>query len=371
MTLESYAGAEVVTVIDSLGGLAAIRDEWDRLAARHGWLLLEFDWVRAGAATLHAERDLRIVTVRAGGALIAAAPLVLCRARGVRRLELVGLSVLYEPSGFLYRDEAALNTLCDAVLALRRPLVLQRLDATSQVGACLTRKIGHRGWVRRRDTAPTVTVPLSGTWTDYRSSLSGKMRWQQKRARSLAEAQGPVSIERLAPGPREVSALFDQFAELEAGGWKGARRSALLTKERLGRVFRAYAESAAARGTLRVWFLRIGAAVAAAQLTIEALGAVWVLKIAYDEGQARVSPGFQLTFAAIEDAFARGLKAYEFLGVAEEWKLRWRGSLRRHELVVSYPFGVRGLMALVADGVARTSRGVPGLLRQDRTKAPS
>jgi CelD/BcsL family acetyltransferase involved in cellulose biosynthesis len=358
MTREAPLAPDGVTVIDSLAALAAMRDEWDQLAARHRWLLLEYDWVHSCAATLHDERDLRIVTVRAGGVLIAAAPLVRHRARGVERLELAGLRVLYEPSGFLYRDEAALETLCDAVLALRRPLVLQRLDATSPVGGCLRRKMGLRCWVRHHVTAATVSVPLAGTWTDYVRSLSGKLRWQQKRARSLAIAQGPVSVERLAPGPAEVSALFDQFVQLEAGGWKGESRSALLTKERLGRFFRTYAEAAAARGALRVWFLRIGSTLAAAQLTVEATGCVWVLKIAYDERLAQMSPGFQLTFTAIEDAFARGFEAYEFLGGADDWKLRWRGSLRSRELVVSYPVSGSGLTALAVDLAVRVGRGM-------------
>jgi CelD/BcsL family acetyltransferase involved in cellulose biosynthesis len=363
MTGRSHSDAIDVAVVRSVEAFDAIREEWDALAIGHRWPLLEHDWIRTCVMAFHAGGDLRIVTLREHGALVAAAPLVARRTRGVERLELPGMHVLHEPSGFLYRDDTALGVLIEAVLALRQPLVLQRLDAVSPIEELLRRHIG-RGWVVGRETGPTVSVPMAGEWSAYVTSLSGKMRWQQKRARTLAEALGALTIERVVAGPQDVGALFETFARLERLGWKGQRGSALLSKEGLARFFRAYADAAAARGTLCVWFLRVGSDLVAAQLTLETRGAVWVLKIAYDETHARVSPGFQLTFRAIEDAFSRGLERYEFLGAAEEWKQRWRGSLRRHRLVVAYPLGVRGLLALgvdVAAHAARAARSRAGL----------
>jgi CelD/BcsL family acetyltransferase involved in cellulose biosynthesis len=306
---------------------------------------------------------LRIITIREGGLLVGAAPMVRRRERGIERLEFIGMRTLHEPSGFLHRDGASLTALLQATLALKRPLALQRVDAGSPVERILRAGVGRGGWVIGRDAAPTVSVPIAGTWAGYLASLSGKLRWQQKRARTLAEALGPVTIEKVAPSASEVGALFDTFAALEASGWKGERRSALLTKEPLGHFFRAYAHAAAGNSALRVWFLRIGTRVAAAQLTVEAHHAVWVLKIAYDESLAQVSPGFQLTFRALEDAFVAGVSAYEFLGSADDWKLRWRGRLRAHRLVLAYPRSTRGVLGLSVDVGVHAMRAAARRLR--------
>lgn len=357
MRTQGREAGRQAAVIRTLADLEPLRREWDALAADRRWPLLDFDWVRASVPALHEESDLRIVTLREHGALIAAAPLAVRRERGVERLEFVGMRTLHEPSGFLYRDEPALADLLRATLALKRPLVLQRVDANSPVERLLRDIVGRWGWVVARETGPTVRVPLPSTWSAYAASLSGKMRWQQKRARGLAEAVGPLTIEKVTPGPADVDGLFDTFATLEAAGWKGERRSALLSKAGLGRFFHDYAAAAAAHSALRVWFLRIGTQVAAAQLTVEAHGAVWVLKIAYDETMAQASPGFQLTFRAIEDAIASGFGAYEFLGSAEDWKLRWRGELRSHRLLLTYPGSVLGVAGLGLDVGAHALQG--------------
>lgn len=345
-----------VSVVRSVEAFAALGAEWDALAARQAQPLLEHDWFLSCARTLHGPHTLRVVLVRDAGVLCAAAPLAARRERGVERLEMMGMRVLHEPSGFLYRDQAALGALVGGVLALARPVVLQRVDAAGPVEAAVRDAVGRRGWVLARDTGPTVRVELGDDWPAFLARVSGRMRKWLKRARALAGERGPVSIEKVRPDSATVDAHVAAFAALEAAGWKGRRQSALLMKEGLGAFFADYARRAAARGTLRVWYLRIGGAVAAAQITIEAHGVMWVLKIAYDESLAKLSPGLQLTSAALEDAVAQGLTACEFIGSADEWKQRWRGELRPLRLVLVYPRSLRGLAALGVDAASHAAR---------------
>jgi CelD/BcsL family acetyltransferase involved in cellulose biosynthesis len=356
-------GAAEVVVVRTVREFAALREEWDALAALHAQPLIGHDWFLSCVRTLHAEGDLRIVLVRRGGVLIAAAPLALRREHGVARLELLGMHVLHEPSGFLHRDGDALDALVRAVLALGRPLVLQRIDAASAVEPALRRALGGRGWLIARRTGPTVRVALAGDWATFVRGLSGKMRKWQKRARTLAEEIGPVTVEKLAPGTAEVEAHLRVFTALEASGWKGRQRSALLSKQALGAFFHDYMHRAAAAGTLRVWYLRIGSTVAAVQLTLEACRAVWILKIAYDESLARLSPGVQLTFETFRDACAQGYVAYEFIGSADDWKLRWRGELCQRSVLLVYPRSPRGALALGADVLSHGLHAVVGRLR--------
>jgi CelD/BcsL family acetyltransferase involved in cellulose biosynthesis len=80
-----------------------------------------------------------------------------------------------------------------------------------------------------------------------------------------------------------------------------------------------------------------------------ALGRMWVLKIGFDEAFARCSPGFHLTCEALRHACDRGVRAYEFLGSAEPWEMRWRPEPRAYKLIVVYPVTARGLVGAVRD----------------------
>jgi CelD/BcsL family acetyltransferase involved in cellulose biosynthesis len=364
-------GTTETVVVRSLQAFVALAAEWDALAAAHRQPLVEHDWYLSCAETLHAEAELRIVLVREGGALIAAAPLAAHREGGIERLEILGMRVLHEPSGLLYRDEAALRTLIRAVTALRRPLMLQRVDRGGPIERVARETVGWRGCVLAHDTGPTVRLPLAESWPEVLARVSGRMRKWLRRAGMLAAAEGPVRVEHVSPGLDDVAAHLERFAALEAAGWKGRNRSALGTRSSLGTFFAAYVRRAAARGTLRFCFLHVGTTLAAAQIAIDAHGSRWVLKIAYDETLARLSPGLQLTAVALEDAVQRGLAACEFIGSADEWKQRWHGELRDLRLVLVYPGSARGVAAFGVDAVVRAGRAATRRLAARRRAGAS
>src|SRR5207244_7317462 len=98
--------------------------------------------------------------------------------------------------------------------------------------------------------------------------------------------------------------------------------------------------------------LRIGGQAAAMQFAVEQGGALWLLKIGYDEAFARCSPGTLLTADTVRYAAARGLRCYEFLGGIESWTRMWTEHERSCVSVRAYPAAGRGLAALAADVAA-------------------
>lgn len=91
-----------------------------------------------------------------------------------------------------------------------------------------------------------------------------------------------------------VGAPFTDFLELEAGGWKGRRGTALIADPRR-RAFaeRLVAAHAAASG-LRLDLLRLDGRPVAGLVTLMRGGAAATWKIAYDESLSRFSPGVQI-----------------------------------------------------------------------------
>lgn len=351
-------------VIRSFHAFDALREKWNDLADHLERPLLRHEWFACCAHAFHDDGDLRVVVVRRGGQLVAAAPLVRVRAMTRDRLELLGVSALYEPSGLLYADEDALAELIQRTVDLGLPLLFGRVEADSPLRPILSLQRARRALAFQRITHPSLAVVNRGSWEAYTQGLSSKWIQNLKRLRKRAAEQfGAVTTETLAPGAGEVDTLLDTVMQVEASGWKGRRGSAMLRKEWIGRFFRLYARHAAARGELRVSLLRFGSRVAAVELALEAHRRLWQLKIGYQEPLAKYSPGLMLTHDTLSYAFSRNLDAFEFLGSAEPWQERWHPVPRHYATILVYPVSWRGFWGFSMDAVDRAMKRLHGSLQ--------
>ena len=339
--------AEVLTRFDEI---RSVVPDWEKLALRFESPLLGANWFLACAQTLCSESDLRIVVVRSKGVLCAVAPLVVARRDGVERLEVLGVSVLYEPTGFLYDGVESLRCLVSKIIALRMPMVLARIPVDSPIETTFRGLVRRRGVVLGRRTASAAYVNVNGSWEDYFQAISGPRRKRYRYQRKLAERSGQVIMRVARPRSREgLPVILEQVFRVEGAGWKGRSGSSLLSNERVRRFFTRYSEMACESGTLLVCFLEVNGSPIATILGIEYGQRLWVLKMGYDEQWAPCSPGIQLTMETIRYAFEQGLKGYEFLGSEEPWQAIWPRS--RHELtsLLLYPMSVPGLLSLCGD----------------------
>lgn len=339
--------------------LAAVRDEWHVLSATTQSPLLDHDWWWCCARALHPTNSLRIVMVRDGDRLVAAAPLVAVDRLGFRRLEFIGMHTLNEPSGLLYSSEAALEALLRALVSLGVPFALARLEARSLTSRLLSSLVAAPGLVIVRTSASSLSVPLRGNWSEFEQLLSHRARVSLPRLHRRAGRLGPVRSETLSPSPDEVEGLLQVVMQVEASGWKGRNGSAISLRPDLRKFFSEYSRSAASAGRLRISLLWFGERVAAVQLGVVAHRKWWQLKIAYDESMGEHSPGLQLTHAVIQRAFDEDLAAFEFLGSAEAWEELWNPVEREYELAAVYPPTVTSAFALAVDvGQTAARRGL-------------
>lgn len=351
-------------VIQSIFELESLRDEWNVLADQAGKALLRHEWFACCAQALSAEDDLSVVVVRRDGQLAAVAPLVSGAVSGGRRLELLGMSLLHEPSGFLFADDDALEALMGAVVGLGAPLMLQRLDDCSPVPALLRRAVPWPGIVVTRPTVPSLSVPVTMTWSDYHSGLSSRITGNLRRIKGRSASMGKTTISILSPGEADVDSILEEVMSVEGSGWKGTMGSAMAHKAPLRTFFNAYSRRAASEGILRVALLRFGARIAAVELAVEAYGRWWQLKIGYLDELSRYYPGLQLTEATIRYAFDRSLDSYEFLGSAASWEENWRPVRRHYCATIAYPRSFAGARALSADTWHLAGRTVNNIVRR-------
>ena len=320
---------------------------WRDLAARNDTPMQAHAWTAATAA-LDPEASVNVVLGdphRPDGIM----PLTRTGTRPTR-LELTAGG---EPIDALYRDEAALTALCDGVAALRLPVRLRRLLASSPTARELTRAYARRGLVVHRQTNPYPATELDDSWREPERKFNSGRRSDIRRAQRRAQALGEVAFALQTPDPDDVDALLDEAVAVEAAGWKGRAGTSMATDDAEREFFRHWAPLAARDGALRIAFMRIDGRPVAMQLAAETGGRLWLFKIGYDESVSRCSPGNLLMLEVVRDAAERGLESVEFLGRREGWTQLWSTVERPCIGVAAYPVALASVPALAADALAR------------------
>lgn len=352
-----------VEVVTSIARLTALRQEWSGLASAAATPLLDHDWILSAVEAFHDDGGLRIVVVReASGAPTGIAPLTLATTPSGRRLVLPGASKLLEPGGWLFESRSAVASLVAPALALGTPLLLCRIPEASELTAALHAATRGRATTVTRTTAPSLGVPTIGGWDQYLRSLSSRVTVNLPRLRRKAErVLGPMKIAEIEAQPGEVDALLETLMLVEDSGWKHRAGSSLARRPDLRAFFGAYCRRAAVERRLRVTTLSFGSAIGAVEVSVDAYGRRWQLKIGYHETLAPYYPGLHLTRASLQSAFNRGLRTYEFLGSAETWEQQWRPEVRSYQLVAVYPWNPAGVIGACRDLSGALRRRVYGM----------
>lgn len=313
----------MITIVDDAAAVhdraAAVAPEWDRLAdacaaplfARPGWLQAWLDaFGGADRLTIH--------TVRRDGQLVALVPLL----RGRLPRSLSSPTNIDSPTwGPLAVDGAAAQALARSVLArgpsrLRMDVVALDHPASRHFVETLERA-GYRPCVRFREHPPFVDATLDTEVVLQR--LSAKRRSNLRRAARRLEDLGDVSFEvhRSADG---LDAVLDEVLHLEASGWKGERGTAVSADPRRERFYRAVTRWAAERGWLLLTALRLDRRMIAFSLAFDDHAVVHGLKLAYDEGFGKHSPGAQVLHRTLTLALEGTTRTFDLLGDDDPYK---------------------------------------------------
>jgi CelD/BcsL family acetyltransferase involved in cellulose biosynthesis len=177
------------------------------------------------------------------------------------------------------------------------------------------------------------------------------MRELRRRRRRLAE-RGSVALE-LADGTERLDELLTEGFGVEAAGWKGANGTAIASQPATRQFYRDVARWAAARGWLRLAFLRVDGRAIAFDYAIEEGRVHYLLKTGYDPAYRAFAPGLLIREEMLARAFSSGVSRYEFLGDDAEWKLEWTNLARELELVQGFARSLPGAVDWVAFAFGR------------------
>jgi CelD/BcsL family acetyltransferase involved in cellulose biosynthesis len=297
--------------------VGALADEWEALAERcnaspfhrPGWVSAW--WSAFGTSSL------QIASLRRSGRLVGVLPL--CRNQGALRSTTNWHTPLFGP---LAEDRDDAQELLRGLFGLGvRSVELAFLDEADRVVAMqAARASGRRLVTRALFSAPYVL--LDGDWDAYEAGLSSSRRKGIRRRRRAIESEGRLSFE-VDRGRSGLDGLLGEAFSVETSGWKGARGTAIASCPDTREFYAAVARWAAAKGWLRLGFLRLDGRPLAVDIALEHAGTWYSLKSGYDEAYRRFAPGVLLLDAELRHCFSSGLARFELMGPADAFKLEW------------------------------------------------
>ena len=308
-------------------------DEWRRLSADAPPFLQPefFDLTRPIAQP--AGEPCLAVGVRAGR-VAGVLPLTL------QNRDLYPLHSDHSPRFDFWGDSGALAAIWEALQADRRweRLVLGHIPAQSPLATELP--MLARAWGCLITASPSHGVPylpLPG----FEQELDGKFRKNVSRCTRKA---GDLQFERLtAPS----AADFADALAIEAMAWKGEAGTSVSSDARLTSFYSALLGVFGPRGTMSLNFVTVAGQRIACLFAMEDGHTLYAAKIGFDPACAAISPGHLMVAQTAADAESRGLKLFDFLGTAAEWKLRWTHRLREHLWIVIHRPSLRGCARFV------------------------
>ncbi|HEX9049854.1 MAG TPA: GNAT family N-acetyltransferase [Anaeromyxobacter sp.] len=326
-----------VHLIEDERALDALEPEWNALLERGDASVFQsFEWLRTWWRHFGERRRdarLHVVTVRAGGALVALAPLWIERSR------LLGLAPFRRLLFLGHRDSDYLDVLAargleaeaaDAIaghLAAQRArfdvAVLEETPDRSRSGPLLAAALARRGFrVARLPDSPCPRTALGRTWEETIARFGQSDRREVRRRLRNIQKEHRVELELVASGP-DVGPAMREFVEMHQerwarDGWWGAFADPAAAAFQYD-----VAERLARRGWLFLAFLRVDGRRVAVNYGFQSRDAVAVYLPGAREAApalARHSPGRVLHALSMQWAIERGLPVYDFMRGAEPYK---------------------------------------------------
>ncbi|MBI2429617.1 MAG: GNAT family N-acetyltransferase [Ignavibacteriales bacterium] len=353
-----------IKIISDLDELYSLHNEWNELAASSENPLLQFAWYASCAEAFSSRGYLHTIVVKRRDEVVAIAPLGEVGEGGARRLEILGSSILCEPCGFLFKDDAALAVLIDTILRMKKPVFSGRLDNSSTEFETFQSAGKHTFAVQAHHVTHSPWLPITESWKEFQKTISASKRSALRRAQRRANEYGAVTMEILSPRPDDMQCYLDEIYTVEHASWKARTKTSIRSNSQMKKFFNTYAKKMATDGALRLSLMRIDGRTVAGQIGVEYAGRFWVLKVGYDERFAHCSPGILLMHHTIQYAFERGMKSFEFLGRDEQWIRMWSENVHHYSSYWHYPINTAGIVWFVKDSSRILLTKISTLLRK-------
>jgi len=347
-------GKYQVEIVSDYQSLVRLQPAWNNLMKESGidHPFVSHEWIITWWECFGAGKSLYIVLIKSGGRIRGIVPLMISRER-MYGLNVRRIGTLYNPHTPMFdfivpRGEEGIYRIFWAHLCNNsRPwdvLELCQLHEGSATFSELTELANRdRFPAGHWSSGASPYLPISGCWDDYFKSLKKRNRGDIRRQLRRLSASGKPVLEILSSEQESGGALEEGF-RIEATGWKGMAGTAIVNQPGVRRFYTRIGERMAKMGQLRLYFLSVNGRRIAFKYCLLVRNKIFLLKTGYDSEYARYSPSNLLTSLVLQDLFKTGETEYNFLGLADPWKLKWTGRLRPHTFLYIFSKTWRGVL---------------------------
>jgi CelD/BcsL family acetyltransferase involved in cellulose biosynthesis len=348
--------------IDSPEALAALADDWNRLAGDHP--LRRYEWHAAWwQHYAEARREKFILVVRDDrGAVVGIAPWFVepLATRG-RVLSWLGSGEVCSDYPSLLLSPDSLDPVTDAladwlVHAASGPVVTDRwdllhLDAVEAVDEAVARLVSHlwtAGSTVVRDAGPNCwRIALPPTWEEYVESLSKSHRKQVRRLDSRILASGRAVL-RTAHDAATLDEGLNILVDLHQRRRQSLDQPGCFASERFTSFLRDAASRLLAARMLRLHWIELSGVPAAAEFQLCGAGMTYAYQAGVNPALLHEEPGRLINIATLRAAIEEGCKGFDFLRGDEPYKAHWRAVPRE---TVTYRIVPQRTLSQIRHGV--------------------
>ncbi len=347
----------VVKRLDSLSELRRAAGAWDDLWERSEITLptARAEMIALWSECFAADRPFVALLVEHDGQLVGALPLMETRRFGLKVGGLPGND--WSPAGDLVVDQRCdVNRVCERLLeALRHAawpmLWLDALPSGANRWQSFLKTLEQERVAHATQHRFAIdVVEIQETWDDYFAARSRSHRRHVHRAAKRASKRGSTELMRYDKlTPDQVEPLLRECFELEASGWKGRARGAVLNVPVAWDFYQRQARQLAAWRQLSVNVLQHQGRPIAFEYGWRSKGVYCTPKVGYDEAFGQLAPGQLLRYRLIEQLHQeRDVKWIDFLGPASPATSKWAtGHYAIDRVVVSLGGGLgRAIVAV-------------------------
>jgi CelD/BcsL family acetyltransferase involved in cellulose biosynthesis len=324
-----------VAEVADLARLGPLESEWRELAVARGNGFVTPEWFRAWADHYGDEQAPFVPLLRApDGGLRGLLPLALPRSGHPRACRIAGANLgdrfhpVCEPASEAEVAAAAGEALAEAPQPWS-VISLDHVQVDEPWVEALREATGQRLSLRSRVASPLPLIDIAKheSWDAYLATRSSNFRQQVRRFARRAAREAEVRIRRTEPAD-DVEADMRTFFALHDKRF-GERGGSSLSAERARSFHLDFARASLGQGWLRLWFLELDGAPAAAWYGWRLGERYSYYNSGFDPAFGALSPGLVLISAVIESAFEEGATEFDFLLGEESYKYRFAERDRR------------------------------------------
>jgi CelD/BcsL family acetyltransferase involved in cellulose biosynthesis len=243
----------------------------------------------------------------------------------------------------------------DAARAGGEPVDVLSLNGVRPGSAFATLAAGTSAGLETEAESGYSIIETDMTSDEWEARAGKNLRAGLRKARNRVARHGEMTVT-AATAPDEVAAAFEEFVAIEASGWK-AGSGALAAQPIQYAVLRNFllASARAGSGRVAVRTLRLDGRPAAAQLVAVTAGTLTLLKVAYLDALANLSPSNLLMADLVRTCCERADVDRIDLVTSQQWHDRWHAvhhpTYRLRAVDLRRPGGLVSRVGLAVEGL--------------------